>query len=81
MAKGHNSGIKQSSVTSVQCDHLQIMETITGKFNQNPLRNVKGIAETRTSVDEVAQTDKGPYPWKQEFRGMWHLAYLPFFIK
>ena len=53
MAKGHNSGKKQSSMTSVKYDHLQIMETITEKFHQNPLRNVEGVAETRTSVDKM----------------------------
>ena len=46
--------------TSVKYDHLQVMATITGKFHQNPLRNVGGVAETRTSVDKRAKTDKGP---------------------
>ena len=55
MAKGHNSGKKQSSMTSVKYDHLQIMETITGKFHQTPLRNVEGLAETRTSVDKMGK--------------------------
>ena len=46
-------------MTSVKCDHLQVMETITGKFHQNPLKNVGGVAETRTSsVDKIAKTDK-----------------------
>ena len=27
-------------MTSVKYDHLQIMQTITGKFHQNPLKNV-----------------------------------------
>ena len=60
MEKGHNSGKNQSSMTSVKYDHLQVMETITGKFHQNPLGNVGGVAETRTSVDKLANTDKGP---------------------
>ena len=47
-------------MTSGKYDHLQVMETITGKFYQNPLRNVGGVAETRTSVDKLAKTDKGP---------------------
>ena len=41
-------------------DHLQVMETITAKFHQNPKQNVGGVAETRTSVDKMAKTDKGP---------------------
>ena len=47
-------------MTSVKYDHLQDMETITGKFHQNPLRNVGGVAETRTSIDKMVKTDKGP---------------------
>ena len=35
MLKGHNSGENQSCMTSVKYDHLQVMQTITGKFNQN----------------------------------------------
>ena len=47
-------------MTSVKYDHFQVMETITGKLHQNPLRNIGGVAETRTSVDKVAKTDKRP---------------------
>ena len=36
------------------------METISGKFQQNPMKTVGGVAETRTSVDKMAKTDKGP---------------------
>ena len=50
----------QSSKTSVKYDHLQVMETITRKFHQNPLKNVGGVAETRTSVDGMAKTQNGP---------------------
>ena len=46
LPKGHNSGENQSSITPVKYDHLQVMETITGKFHQNPLKNVGGVAET-----------------------------------
>ena len=60
LPKGHNSGKNQSSMTSVKYDHLQVMRTITGKFNQNPLKIVGGVAETRTPVDKMAKTDKGP---------------------
>ena len=60
MPKDHNSGKNQSSMTSVKNDHLQVMERITGKFHQNPLRNVRGVAETRLSNDKLVETDKGP---------------------
>ena len=35
------------------------MGTISGKFHKNPLKTVGGVAETRTSVDKMAKTDKG----------------------
>ena len=47
-------------MTPVNYAHLQVMGTITGQFNQNPLKNLVGAAETRTSVDKMAKTDKGP---------------------
>ena len=47
-------------MTSIKYAHLQVMGTITGKFHQNPLKNVGGVAETRTSVDKMAKTDQGP---------------------
>ena len=34
-------------MTSIKYNHLQVMVTITGKFYQQPLRNV-GVVETRT---------------------------------
>ena len=37
----------QSSMTSIKYAHLQVMGTITGKFHQNPLKTVGGVAETR----------------------------------
>ena len=46
-------------MTLVKYDHLQVMETITVRFHQNPLKNV-GVAETRTCVDKMAKTDKRP---------------------
>ena len=54
------TGDYQSNMPSVKYDHLQVMETVTEMFHQNPLRNVGGVAETRTSVDKLAKTDKGP---------------------
>ena len=59
---GHNSGKNQSSMTSIKYAHLQVMATISGKFHQNPLKTVGGVAvaETRTSVDKMAKTDNGP---------------------
>ena len=47
-------------MTSVNYDNFQVMDTITGKFHQNPLKNEGGVAETRCSVDKMAKTDKGP---------------------
>ena len=47
-------------MTSIKYDHLQVMGTMTRKFHQNPLKTVGGVAETRTSVDKMAKTDKGP---------------------
>ena len=40
--------------------YLTLGTKITGKFHQNPLRNIRGIVESRTSVDKMAKTDKGP---------------------
>ena len=47
-------------MTLINYDHLQVMGTITGKFYRNPLKTVGGVAETRTSVDKMAKTNKGP---------------------
>ena len=47
-------------MTSIKYDHLQVMGTIIGKFHQNLLKTVEGVAETRTSVDKMAKTDKRP---------------------
>ena len=44
----------------IKYDHLHVMAAIAGKFHQNPLKTVGGIAETRTSLDKMAKTDKGP---------------------
>ena len=60
LLKGHNSGKNQSSMTSIKYAHLQVMTTISGKFNKNPLKTVGGVVETRISVDKMAKTDKGP---------------------
>ena len=60
LLKGHNSGKNQLSMTSIKYDHLQVMATIPGKFHQNPLKTVGGLAETRTSVDKIAKTDTEP---------------------
>ena len=60
LLKGHNSGKNQLSVTSIKYAHLQAMATISGKFHKNPLKTVGRAAETRTSVDKMAKTDKGP---------------------
>ena len=51
LLKGHNSETNQLSMTSIKYDHLLVMATISGKYHQNPLKTVGGVAETRTSVD------------------------------
>ena len=60
LIKGHNSGKNQLSITSIKYDHLQVMATIPGKFHQSQLKTIEEVAETRTSVDKMAKTDKGP---------------------
>ena len=59
LIKGHNSGKNQLSITSIKYDHLQDMATISGKFHQSQLKTIEEVAETRTSVDKMAKTDKG----------------------
>ena len=39
-------------------DHLQVIATITGKFHQNPLKTVGGVAETRLCLWTDRRTDK-----------------------
>ena len=51
LLKGHNCGKNQLSITSIKYYHLQGMETRTGKFHQNPLVTVGGVAETRFRTD------------------------------
>ena len=60
LLKGNNSGKNQLSMTLIKYDHLQVMATTSGKFHQNPLKTVGGVAKTRTSVDKMAKPDKGP---------------------
>ena len=50
-------------MTSVKYDHFQVMETITGKFHQNPLRNAGGVLKTRISINKTPKTDKGSLLW------------------
>ena len=66
MPKDRNSGKNQLSMTSIKYDHLQVMETIIGKFNQYPLRNVEGVAETRTLVDKWLKLTKGNNSGKKQ---------------
>ena len=47
-------------MTLIKYDHLQVLGTITGKFHLNPMKTVGGVVETKTSVDKMAKTDKGP---------------------
>ena len=57
LLKGHNSGKNQSCMTSIKYAHLQVMETITGKFNQNHSKTIEGVAETRLCLRTVGRTD------------------------
>ena len=57
LLKGHNSGKNQLSMTMIKCAHLQVMGTITGKFHQNPLKTVGGVAETRLCLRTEGLTD------------------------
>ena len=57
---GHNFGKNQSRMTSIKYAHLQVMATVSQKFHKNPLKTVGGVVGTRTSVDKMAKTDKGP---------------------
>ena len=47
-------------MTAIKYDHLQVMGTVIGKFHHNPLKAIGEVAKTRTSVDKMAKTDKGP---------------------
>ena len=58
LLKGHYSGKNQLSMTSIKYDHFQVIGTITGKFHQNPLKTVGGVAETRLCLLTEGQTDK-----------------------
>ena len=60
LLKGHYFSKNQMSMTSIKYDHFQLMATTSGKFHQNHLKTAGGVAETRTSVDRIAKTDKGP---------------------
>ena len=44
-------------MTSIKYAHLQVMGTITGKFNQNHLKTVGGDAETRLCLRTDGLTD------------------------
>ena len=61
-----NSGKNQLSMTLIKHEHLQVMEIITGKFHQYPLRNVGGAAETRTSVDKWLKLTRGHNSGKKQ---------------
>ena len=44
-------------MTLIKYDHLQVIATITGKFHQNPLKTVGGVAETRLCLRTDGRTD------------------------
>ena len=45
-------------MTSIKYDHLQVMATLSGKFNQNPLETVGGVAETRLCLRTDGLTER-----------------------
>ena len=45
-------------MTLVDYDHFQVMGTITGKFHQNPLKTVGGVAETRLCLRTDGRMDE-----------------------
>ena len=57
LLKGHNFDKNQSSMTSIKYAHLQVMETITEMFYQNPLKTVGGIAKTNLCLRTDGLTD------------------------
>ena len=57
LLKGHNSSKNQLSMTSIEYEQLQVIGTITGKFHQNPLKTVGGVAETRLCLRTDGLTD------------------------
>ena len=65
MAKGHNSGKKQSDVTLIYYDPLQVMGTITGRYHKNPLKTARGFAETRLIIEKLL---KGHNSHKNQLR-------------
>ena len=44
-------------MTSIKNDHLQVMETITGNFHQNPLKTIGGVAETMLCLRTNGRTE------------------------
>ena len=57
LLKGHNCGKDQSSMTSIKYARFQVMGTITGKFHQNPLKTVGGVAKTRLCLRTDGRTN------------------------
>ena len=66
LKKDRYPGKNQLSMTLIKYDHPQVMETKTGKFHHNLLRNVGGVAETRTSVDKWLKLTKGHNSGKKQ---------------
>ena len=51
---GFTSGEKRSRMTLVYDPHL-IMGTITGRFDQNPMKTASCVEETRITVQKIIQ--------------------------
>ena len=57
LLKGHNSGNNQLSITSIKYALFQVMGTITGKFHQNLLKTVRGVADTKLCLRTDGRKD------------------------
>ena len=66
MPKGHNSGKNESSMTYVKYDYLQVMETITGKFHQNPLKMKEELRRQELLLIKWLKLTKGHNSGKKE---------------
>ena len=78
--KGHNSGKNQSSMTSIKYVHLQVMGPINGKFHQNPLKTVGGVAETRLCLRTDGLMDGRTDGWMEEQTGK-PITIVPFDLR
>ena len=53
-------------MTSIKYAHFQVMGTIIGKFHQNPLKTVEGVAESRFAVIKWLKRSKSHNSGKKQ---------------